>query len=146
MTSRERVLASLNHRTPDRVPIDFSGHRSSGIAGIAYAKLRRYLGLPERPIRIYDPIQQIAIVDQDVLDLFRVDTIELGRGFALDDTDWHDWVLPDGTPCQIPVWIRPERDGGRWIIRSAGGRVLAQMPEGALYFEQTYHPFAEGEA
>ncbi|HEX9007585.1 MAG TPA: uroporphyrinogen decarboxylase family protein, partial [Bacteroidota bacterium] len=131
---------------PDRVPIDFSGHRSSGIAGIAYAKLRRHLGLPERPIRIYDPIQQIAIVDQDVLDLFRVDTIELGRGFALDDTDWHDWVLPDGTPCQLPVWIRPERDGKRWIIRSASGRVLAQMPEGALYFEQTYHPFAEGEA
>jgi len=27
------------------VPIDFSGHRSSGIAAIAYAKLREHLGL-----------------------------------------------------------------------------------------------------
>jgi len=32
MTSRERVLTALNHREPDRVPVDLSGHRSSGIA------------------------------------------------------------------------------------------------------------------
>ncbi len=145
MTSRERVVTSLNHRTPDHIPVDFSGHRSSGIAGIAYARLRDYLGLPNRPIRIYDPIQQIAIVDEDVLDLFKIDTIELGRGFALEDKDWRDWVLPDGTPCQLPAWIRPERDGKRWVIRSRSGRVIAQMPGEALYFEQTYHPFAQGE-
>ena len=47
MTSRERVLASLNHQQPDRVPIDLSGHRSSGIAAIAYARLRDHLGLPK---------------------------------------------------------------------------------------------------
>ena len=82
MNSRERVLAALNHQEPDRVPICFSGHRSSGIAAIAYARLRDYLGLPKRPIRVYDPVQQLAIVDPDVLDLFGVDTIEMGRGFA----------------------------------------------------------------
>ena len=85
MTSRERVLAALDHRQPDKVPIDFGGHRSSGIAAMAYPKLRRALGLPPRPIRVYDPLQQLAIIDDDVLERFRVDTIELGRGFALDD-------------------------------------------------------------
>ncbi|MCE5252011.1 methyltransferase [bacterium] len=147
MTSRERVLAALNHHEPDRVPIDCSGHRSSGISGIAYHRLRKYLGLEQRPVRIYDPVQQLAIVDDDVLDRFRVDTIELGRGFALDDKAWADWVLPDGTPCRMPVWALPERDGNRWVIRSRKtGRIIAQMPDGALYFEQTYWPFAEGEA
>ncbi|HOT51130.1 MAG TPA: methyltransferase, partial [Candidatus Hydrogenedentes bacterium] len=97
MTSRERVLTSLNHREPDCVPIDFSGHRSSGIAAIAYARLRKHLGLPVKTIRVYDPIQQLAIVDDDVLDRFGADTIELGRGFALSDDDWRDWTLPDGT-------------------------------------------------
>ena len=67
MTSRERVLAALNHREPDRVPIDFSGHRSSGIMAMAYARLRDFLGLPKKPIRVYDPVQQLAIVDEDVL-------------------------------------------------------------------------------
>jgi uroporphyrinogen decarboxylase len=144
VTSRERVVASLNHRSPDRVPIDFSGHRSSGIAAIAYARLRDFLGLAKRPIRVYDPVQQLAIVDDDVLDRFCVDTTELGRGFAGEDRYWAEWVLPDGTPCQLPVWLKPERDGARWVLRSKSGRVIAQMPDGALYFEQTYYPFADG--
>jgi uroporphyrinogen decarboxylase len=125
------------------VPVDLSGHPSSGIAAIAYAKLRDYLGLPKKTIRVYDPIQQLAIVDDDVLDRFGVDTIDLGRGFALDEASWADWTLPDGTPCQMPAWALPEKADGKWVFRSASGRVIAHMPEGALYFEQTYYPFAD---
>ncbi len=145
MNHRERVLAALEHREPDRVPVDFGGHRSSGIAAIAYGKLRRALALPEKPIRVYDPVQQLAIIDDDVLDRFGVDTIELGRGFALDDADWCDWTLPDGTPCQMPRWATPQREEGQWVLRSATGRVLARMPDGAIYFEQCYWPFLEND-
>jgi len=143
MTSRERVRAALNHTEPDRVPVDLSGHRSSGISAIAYPKLRAFLGLPPRPVRVYDPVQQLAVVDSDVLDRFGVDTIELGRGFALDDADWADWTLPDGSPCQMPAWALPEREPGRWVIRSKSGRVIAQMPNGAMYFEAAHYPFYE---
>ena len=145
MNSRERILSALNHREPDHVPIDLSGHRSSGISAILYPKLRAFLGLPPRPVQVYDPIQQLAIVDEDMLELFGVDTIELGRGFALNDEDWIDWVLPDGSPCQMPVWAFPEREENRWILRSKSGKIIAQMPDGALYFEQTYYPFFEEE-
>ncbi len=145
MTSRERVIAAMNHRETDRVPVDFSGHRSSGIAAIACPKLREYLGLPPRPVRIYDVIQQLAIVDKDVLDRFGVDTIELGRGFTLDDESWTPWMLPDGTSCFVPAWTPLEREEDRWVIRSQSGRILAHMPDGALYFEQTFFPFLEGD-
>src|SRR5512137_252436 len=144
MTSRERVLAALNHQEPDRVPIDLSGHRSSGISAIAYARLRDHLGFVKKPIRVYDPVQQLAIVDEDVLQRFGVDTIELGRAFALEDKHWTDWTLPDGTPCQMPVWALPERDNGGWAIRShVSGRIIARMPENVWYFEQTHWPFLE---
>jgi len=143
MTSRERVLTACNHRQPDRVPVDLSGHPSSGIAAIAYAKLRDFLELPKRTIRVYDPIQQLAIVDEDVLDKFGVDVVDLGRGFALDEKSWADWTLPDGTPCKMPAWALPEKVDGRWVFRSKSGRVIAHMPQGALYFEQTYFPFAD---
>jgi uroporphyrinogen decarboxylase len=143
MTSRERVLAALNHQQPDRVPIDLSGHRSSGIAAMAYARLRDFLDLPKRPIRVYDPIQQLAIVDEDLLERFHVDTIELGRAFAGEDKYWTDWVLPDGTPCLMPVWARPERVAGEWVMRSRSGRVIARMPEGVLYFEQAHFPLMD---
>ena len=144
MTSRERVLAALNHQQPDRVPIDLSGHRSSGIAAMAYVRLRDHLGLPKKLVRVYDPVQQLAIVDEDVIQRFEVDTIELGRAFAHEDKYWAEWTLPDGTPCLMPVWARPERHNGEWVIRSpASGRVIARMPENVWYFEQTYWPFLE---
>jgi uroporphyrinogen decarboxylase len=143
MTPRQRVLAALNHQEPDRLPIDFGGHRSSGMAAIAYAKLRRALALPERPIRVYDPIQQLAIIDEDVLERFHVDTIELGRGFAREPEHWADWVLPDGTPCQMPQWALPEYEGGQWMLKSASGRTVGRMPQGSLYFEQCHWPYLE---
>jgi uroporphyrinogen decarboxylase len=142
---RERVRAALDHREPDRVPIDFSGHRSSGIMALAYARLRDFLGLPKRPIRVYDPVQQLAIVDEDVLARFHVDTVELGRAFALDDKHWKEWRLPDGTPCLMLAWAHPERADGEWILRSRSGRVMARMPDGVIYFEQACYPFAEND-
>lgn len=145
MTHRERILAALNHKEPDRVPIDLSGHRSSGIAAMLYPKVRAALGLPEAPVRVYDPVQQLAIVHEDMLDLLGIDTIELGRGFALEDRDWADWVLPDGTPCQMPAWALPEQENNRWVLRSPSGQIIAQMPEDVWYFEQTYWPFVNGD-
>ena len=53
MTSRERVLAAINHQEPDRVPVDFGATPSSGISAVAYSNLIQYLGLSD-PIRIYD--------------------------------------------------------------------------------------------
>lgn len=143
MTPRERVLAALEHREPDRVPVDLSGHRSSGIAALAYPRLRACLGLPPTTVRVYDPVQQLAIVDDDVLDRLGVDTVEMGRGFALDETDWADWELPDGTPCKMPAWALPERVDGAWVFRSQSGRAVGRMPPGVVYFEQCHWPFLD---
>ena len=81
-TSRKCVLDSLNHREPDRVPVDLSGYRSSGISAVTYPKLRAVLGLEPRPVDVYDPVQQLAICHDDVLDRLGVDTVELGRAFC----------------------------------------------------------------
>ncbi len=143
MTSRERILAALDHRVPDKIPTDFSGHRSSGIAALAYPKLRDFLRLPPRPIRVYDLVQQLAIVDEDVLDRFGVDTVEMGRGFLKEDKDWKEWVLPDGTPCQIPNYINLERRGDDWVVLNDHGIELGIQKKGWLYFEQTYFPLVE---
>jgi uroporphyrinogen decarboxylase len=143
MTSRERVLSALNHVEPDRIPVDLGAHRSSGIAAIAYHHLRKHLGLPEKPVRVYDMVQQLAIVDEDVLDLFGVDVIEMGRGFLLDDHDWKPWVLPDGTPCEIPYFIELEKKGEHWILLDGEGTEVGILKQGSLYFEQTRFPLME---
>ena len=58
MSSRDRVLAALDHRTPDRVPIDLGGNQT-GIHKSAYQALINHLGLTET-IAIMDPVQQLA--------------------------------------------------------------------------------------
>jgi uroporphyrinogen decarboxylase len=143
MTSRERVLRAFEHKEPDRVPLDFSGHRSSGIAALVYGNLRKALALPPKKPRVYDSIQQLAIVDEDVRERFGVDTLEMGRGFALSEADWADWTLPDGTACQLPAWVPVQRRPGEWLLLSKNGAPLGRMPDGALYFEQTHYPFLE---
>ena len=113
MIPRERVLTAFEHREADAVPVDFSGHRSSGIAGMTYAHLRDHLGLPARPVRIHDPIQQIAVVDPDVLDRFGVDTIELGRGFAARRRrTGATGASPTARRVSLPPGCRSRRDDG----------------------------------
>lgn len=143
MTSRQRVLQAFSFKSSDRIPIDFSGHRSSGLSASIYPGLRKALGFSPKPIRIYDPIQQLVVLDEDVLDFFGVDTIELGRAFATEGEHWQPWVLPDGQDCFMPAWINLEREATRWIIRSESGKIIAQMPDGAQFFEQVYYPFYE---
>lgn len=143
MTSRDVVRAALNHQESERVPIDFGGHRSSGISAIAYAKLKRALGIHTGGIYLHDVIQQLAIVEPEVLDAVGGDVVELGRGFMLDDSDWQDWVLPDGTPCKVPGYIRMKQRGEDWYLLSSDGVDLAVMKQGTLYFEQIHWPWLD---
>jgi len=66
MTSRGRVLAAMNYEEPGRVPVDFSGHRSSGIMAIAYAKFKDALGITSGGIYVYDVFQQVHNIMADV--------------------------------------------------------------------------------
>ncbi len=143
MNSRERVLQSMHFGQPDRVAVDFGAHRSSGIQALAYVRLRDYLGLPKRPPQVYDMPQQLAIIDDDVLERFNVDCIELGRGFCLNDSDWKPWVLPDGTECLVPRWINPIRENGSWVLKGPDGTPIAIQKKGMVYFDQTSFPFME---
>ena len=144
-TSRQRVLDALNHVEPDKVPIDFGGHRSSGINPETYRNLRKYLGLPDRPVKVYDMVQQLAVIDNDVFERFGVDTIELGYGFSLDEDDWKPWTLTDGSDCLIPAFVDVRRDGENWLLYNAAtGRKLGVQKPGMNFFDQTYWPYLEG--
>ena len=145
MNSRERILTSLDHREPDRVPIDFGGHRSSGIMAQVYVELRKRLGLPASELYVYDFIQQLALVEDDVLDAVGADVVEVGHGFYKYPEYWQDWQLPDGTPCKIPAFIPVERRGNDWIVRGDEGQVICIQKEGTLFFEQTCFPLLDSD-
>ncbi|MHC4517968.1 MAG: uroporphyrinogen decarboxylase family protein, partial [Planctomycetota bacterium] len=60
MTSRERILAAIDHKEPDRVPVDLGATASSGISAIAYGRLKTHLRRNRGHTRIYDVVQQLA--------------------------------------------------------------------------------------
>ena len=88
-TSRDRLIAALEHREPDRVPYDLGATHVSGIHAIAYRNLRRHLTLPDLPLQLADLYQQAALPDADILELLQVDTRGL---FPLCSHNWH---VPD---------------------------------------------------
>lgn len=141
MTSRERVLAAIAHKEPDRVPIDHGSMRSTGIMAIAYNRLKDHLGVSHGPTVLYDLIQQLAQPDQWYLDRFHVDAVDLGRAFWSPDQG-RPWTLPDGSPAVAPAWFQPEREDGDLLVRDPSGIVIGRMPRNSLYIDQCYWPLS----
>jgi len=104
MTSRERILATIAHTKPDRIPIDLGSTPSSGISGIAYAQLRKHLGMANGHTRVYDVVQQLAQPEDEILNRFnidvrrRLDILAPGGGFVFNTI--HN-ILPDVPPENI---------------------------------------------
>jgi uroporphyrinogen decarboxylase len=70
MTSRERVLASLNHEEPDRVPLDLGGGVTT-IETLPFNELKRYLNLRcETKNFIRDHVEP----PENLLNKFEIDT------------------------------------------------------------------------
>lgn len=145
MTSRERILASIRHAEPDRVPVDLGATPSSGISTIAYHNLKQHLGIHEGYTRVYDVVQQLAQPEDDILDRYGVDVLDVGRMFNTRDEDWYDITLPDGPRVQFPTWFHPVRQpDGSWDAFAEDGTRIATMPLGATWFDQTCFPYVDG--
>ena len=124
MTSKERVIKTLNHEIPDRVPIDLGGFQS-GIHKRAYEELLTYLGIEEK-IVILDPVQQLAKPCEEVLQRFRVDTRYVcAHG-------------PDSFKGEIEL---NTRDGRLWHdLKDEFGIVWSMPDDQQLFMDISYHP------
>ncbi len=139
MTPRERVLAAIDHREADRVPVDLGGMRSTGVMALAYAELRRYLGINEGEILVFDPGQQLALVEDAILDRYGADVVPLDLGTL---GSWQPWTLADGTRTLLrgDFQIEPDGQGGWYNV--SGGRRVGHKPADSYYFDSVYTPLA----
>jgi uroporphyrinogen decarboxylase len=144
--SRKGVLDTLRHRDPDKIPIDLGATRFSGIHVKAYQGLRRYLSLAERTAKIYGVWQQLALPEEDLLNLFEVDVVGLHRmkvSFGLSNEHWKKDYLDDGSEVFVSADYKPviEPNGDRAILRN--GKVLAIMPLSGYYYDFVDAPLAK---
>ena len=156
MNSRDRVLRSLSHQEPDRVPIDVGATGSSSLSAIAYAALRRELVLqdevPYVPTpALFDIWQQLASIDSTVLDRLHGDARPVNRlhhnwwlpSLRLDQ--WKLGQLTDGTPALVPLAFSPIRNGKFYELHNQAGELVAKRGATGLYYDHVgiYHPLQE---
>jgi uroporphyrinogen decarboxylase len=143
MNSGERLLMSINHRQPDKVPVDLGSSTVTGISAIAYNNLKRSLNI-ETATRVFDVVQQLASVDMEIINLFGVDALDVNR-ITTATEDWYDVSLPDGSKAQYPSWFQPvQADDGSWYTKAGDGTVISKMAAGASFFDQTFYPYENG--
>jgi uroporphyrinogen-III decarboxylase len=142
-TSRERLVQTLNHQEPDRVPIDLGSSTVSGIAASTLAKLRSELHLERKPVRIIEPFQVLGEVEEDVREILGIDVVGIwplkAMFFGYDQEDWKPWKLQDGTTVSIGSGFNWTQDGEGNIYTYPCGdttaRPCAKMPRGGYYFD-----------
>jgi len=149
MTSRERVWETVNHRQPDRVPIDLGGMKASGINATTYHALKNLLGI-STPTRILDPRFMIAVVEEQVLKRFHGDVLPVDLsgivGAVRPSSEWLPRKLFDGTPVLFPpgTGIQVDADGGWTLLNADGTPSTFRMPSGGYYFDDTTFNRGEG--
>lgn len=113
--SRSRVAAALNHREPDRVPVDLN------ITEIPYRRLRERLGLPPEAGLRADRFGEV----RPGLDLLQTLGIDL------------TFVKLSGPANWTPP---PPRPDGTQFDEWGVGRKLVSLPGGSTLFEVNYSP------
>lgn len=79
MNSRDRILTTLSHKEPDRIPYDLAGTTVTAITKNAYLRAMKYRGLTcEIGDDEIDPIQQIVTPSDENLALLKCDARRLG--------------------------------------------------------------------
>ena len=113
MTSKERMLKTLNHEEPDRVPFDLNGTLVSGIHHIAYNRLREHLNLEPKETELFDRVQGLARIHDDVLERFEVDTrgVLTGSPFGWELTLEETPEYEQFTDVWGITWRRPKPHG-----------------------------------
>jgi uroporphyrinogen decarboxylase len=97
---------AINFMEPDRVPVD-NGGVVSGMHEVAYRNLLKYLDM-EDTITIYDAVQRLALVKDEVLDLLGVDT---------------RYILTNAPS----FWQFEEKDDGSWVDEFGTGYERSEL-------------------
>ena len=134
MTSRERVVAAINHQPPDRIPLDLGSTSVTGIHVSCVAALRDYYGLERRPVKVHEPGQMLGLIEEDLKQAMGVDVDGIFRrktsfGFPLED--WKPWRTPQGLEVLVPGAFQTTTDiSGDTLIYPEGD--LAAPPSGRM--------------
>lgn len=142
MNAKKCLLDAINHRQPDRIPVDFGGTPCSGLHVTCVAALRDYYGLAKQPVKVNEPYQMLGQIDEDLKQAIGIDTEPVQAGltmFGFANENWKEWCLDNGLVVLVPQQFitTTDADGSHLIYPQGdtsappGGR----MPKNGYYFD-----------
>jgi len=144
MNSRQRVVQAINHKEPDRVPLDIGGGPTSGMHVSSVYLLRQALHLdpPGTPVKVVEPYQMLGEIKLDLIQKLGVDVIPLGgrkNMFGFENSNWKPWTFFDGTPLLVPEKFNTAPESNGDILMYPEGDHSAppsgRLPYGGYYFD-----------
>ena len=143
MTSRERLIATLNHQPTDRLCVDFGAGFQTGMGAGAVHRLREaVLGRCDHRVKVIESYQMLGEIDEELREALGLDVVGVhgpGTMFGFKNEGWKPFTLFDGTPVLVPgelnVTLAP--DGGWFIYPEGDTRVppSAWMPRNIDFFD-----------
>ena len=142
MTGKEKLKLALRHEEGP-ILVDVGGMPTTGIHCLTYEKLRAFYGLEKRMPKILEPVQMLALVEDDMKEAMGVQTTPLwgaGTMYGFRSTgEYKEWRTPWGQDVLVPVEFQTTTDeAGNTYIYACGNRdypPAGQMPKSGYYFD-----------
>jgi len=122
MTSRERVIAAINHKQPDRIPIDIGGTLATTMHYTIYNELKKKLGVIDKSNEILELALQTAIISEEMLRVLGGDVVGI---YSKPPKSWK-MVIDEEDNSYVDEW-----------------GIKYRMPHDGYYFEMVDHPLKD---
>lgn len=142
MTSRERVLAAINHKQPDKIPFDLGATTVSTVHVKGIEMLNEYYGLPYEPVKSWGLGFMTGFLSNELVEKIGSDAVAAynrSAAFGLRREPMKIWKTPYGQDIYVPEGFQVSPDGkGGWYAHPQGDlncKPCAHMPSKSPYFD-----------
>jgi len=143
MTSKERILKSLSHESPDKTPVDFGATPVTGIHVLAIERLREHFGFDKIPVRVIEPYQMLGEIDDELMVALGIDIIGLSpknNMFGIYNSgELKEFITFWGQTVLLPKNFNTTFDGeGNLLIHPEGDLSVpasGKMPKASYFFD-----------
>ncbi|MEI6072104.1 MAG: uroporphyrinogen decarboxylase family protein [Verrucomicrobiae bacterium] len=141
MNSKERIRAAIEHREPDRLPMDFGASFITGIHCSVVENLRRHYKLDPHPVKVCEPYQMLGLVEDDLKAAMGIDTAPIFPNrtiFGFVNEDWKPWRTPWGQDVLVSGHFTVDERADGTYIYPQGDRSAppsGHLPKTGYFFD-----------
>ena len=139
---RDRLISALEHKTSEKIPLDFGGTAVTGIHILIVEKLRRHFGLAKKPVKLIEPYQMLGEIDPELMDAMGIDVMGIipeKNMFGFKNAGWKPFTTRWKQEILVPEAFNVVKaEDGSLLMSPEGDTSLppsAKMPAESYFFD-----------